>query len=525
MAPGDNDTQARAASPHVVGDQEAVFAFLGDPATHGGAEVTRIDTHGAAVFLAGAFAYKVKRAVFFPYMDFSTLEKRRDACRAEVEIGRRSAPALYLGVVAVVRDGDAFRMVDAAEAGARALEYAVKMARFPADATLDKVVERGALPDDLVAALAQAVAASHAAAPIVSDADTVSAFASYLEDNGTEFASRPDLFAPEDAARLAGAMGDALDRLGPLLRARQASGFVRRCHGDLHLRNIVLFEGAPMLFDAIEFNPAIATCDVLYDLAFLVMDLWQRGLFGTANGLLNRYLWARGGDDLLDGLAALPFFLALRAAIRAKVEMAGLVHLAGDKRAEAEGRVRHFFKAALTFIDGAPAPGPLPETVDPRAGLLAVGGLSGTGKTTHALAWAPFFGRPPGAVIVRSDVERKRLFATPLEEKLPPEAYTREASELVYGALERLADRILATGQSVIVDAVHARPEERARIEAVAHARAVPFTGIWLEAPPETLVARVEARKGDASDADAAVVRRQQAYDLGPIGWARRDSR
>ena len=226
-----------------------------------------------------------------------------------------------------------------------------------------------------------------------------------------------------------------------------------------------------------------------------------------------------------DGLAALPFFLAMRAAIRAKVECSGLVHLAGDTRAQGEARVRHFFKAAASFMDGAPAQGPLPPSVARPEGLMAVGGLSGSGKTTHALAWAPFFGRPPGAVIVRSDVERKRLAGVPLDEKLPAASYTPEASVAVYAALERLAGQVLATGQSVIVDAVHARPGEREKVEEVARKAGVPFAGIWLEAPEETLIARVEGRSGDASDADAAVVRRQQDYDLGPLTWARVDSR
>lgn len=516
------------ASSHVVEDQSALFAALADPAIHGlppGESVTRIDTHGAAVFLAGPFAYKVKRAVFFPFMDFSTLEKRRAACEAELAIGRGSAPALYLAVEAVVRRDGALRLVPLQEANGGAVDYAVKMRRFPADATLDKVAAQGPLSADLIAGLAAAVRASHEAAPTERERDTVAGFASYLEDNEREFAARPDLFDPERAERLARSMGHALQDLAPLLRARAQAGLVRRCHGDLHLRNIVLFEGRPLLFDAIEFNPAIATCDVLYDLAFLVMDLWQRSLFHAANALVNRYLWERPDDDFLDGLAAFPFFLAMRAAIRAKVEAAGLAHLPPDKRREAEARVRHFFEAALAFMKGAPACGPLPPSVTVPRGLLAVGGLSGSGKTTRALAWAPFLGRAPGAVIVRSDVERKRLFSTPLTQKLPQEAYTPEASAQVYAQLGRLAARILATGQSVIVDAVHARESERMDVERVARGCGMPFAGIWLEAPAETLVARVDARTGDASDADANVVRHQQTYDLGHLTWARLDAR
>ncbi|MBB6307065.1 AAA family ATPase [Xanthobacter tagetidis] len=496
---------------HVVADQGAVFAFLADPAAHGlpaGEHVTRIDTHGAAVFLAGPFAYKVKRAVLFPFMDFSTLEKRRAACSAEVEISGAGAPGLYLGVVPIVRRGARFALGGDGEA----VEHAVKMRRFDTALTLDKVAERGALTPDLAKALARTVAAAHAAAPVKRGFDTAGRLASYLADNEREFAARPDLFPPGEAQALSRLSQEALARVAPLLATRSADGFARRCHGDMHLRNIVLIDGAPTLFDAIEFNDDIATCDVLYDLAFLLMDLWQRGAHRAANIVFNRYLWA-SDDAMIDGLAALPLFLSLRAAIRAKVEAAGLGHLQGAALDEGEARVRHAFAAALGFLAGGP---------QAAVRLVAVGGLSGSGKSTWAAQEAPALGRAPGAAIVRSDIERKRVFGIAETERLTSAAYAPAIGEQVYARIRALAARVLATGQSVIVDAVHARPDERAAVEAVARAAGVPFEGVWLEAPAAELVRRVETRTGDASDADAAVVRKQLAYELGEIGWRRK---
>lgn len=495
---------------HVVADQSAVFAFLADPATHGlppGERVTRIDTHGAAVFLAGPFAYKVKRAVLFPFMDFSTLEKRRAACAAEVAISGAGAPGLYLGVVPIVRRGDGLAL----GGDGAAVEHAVKMRRFDTELTLDKVAERGALTPGLAKALAATVTAAHAAARVRADFDTAGRLGSYLADNEKEFAARPDLFPAAEADELARRARAALAAAAPLLAARSAAGFARRCHGDMHLRNIVLIDGAPTLFDAIEFNDDIATCDVLYDLAFLLMDLWQRGEHHAASIVFNRYLWA-AADAMIEGLSALPLFLSLRAAIRAKVEAAGLGHLTGAALAEGAARVRHAFSAALGFLarDGAAAPR-----------LVAVGGLSGSGKSTWAMNAAPGIGRPPGAVIVRSDIERKRLFGAAETERLAPAAYAPEAGEAVYARIRALAGRVLSTGQSAVVDAVHARPDERAAVEAVAREMGAGFEGVWLEAPAAELIRRVAARTGDASDADPAVVRAQLAYDLGEIGWRR----
>ena len=493
---------------HVVADQGAVFAFLGDPATHGLSEpVKRIDTHGAAVFLAGADVYKVKRAVRFSYMDFSTLAKRRAACEAEMAVNRPNAPALYLGVLPITRTGDRLHLGGDGEV----VEWAVHLRRFDENATLDHVAARGPLGAALVSELAQAIVAAHRRAPRRDGGMATIPLQRALRETTDELGEDADIFAASSIERLRSSLPAAFARAEPLLRGRGASGEVRRCHGDLHLRNIVLVDGKPVLFDAIEFDEAIATTDILYDLAFLVMDLCERGLRADANKLLNHYLWACDDEPAeIEGLALLPLFLSLRAAIRAKVAVAQLRLNPETPGPAAEARA--YCDAALRFL----------EPVAPR--LVAVGGLSGTGKSTLAAAVAPSFGAAPGALHLRSDIERKRLFGVAATARLADDAYRPDVTAEVYRRLMTFAETAISGGRSVIVDATYHRAPERQEIEAAARRMNVPFTGLWLDAPIELLRNRVTGRQGDASDATEAVVAAQARDDTGPIGWRRLDA-
>ncbi|HUG63043.1 MAG TPA: AAA family ATPase [Methylomirabilota bacterium] len=491
---------------HIVEDQSAVFTFLEDPATHGVA-VTRIDTHGAAVFLVGADAYKVKRAVRFPFMDFSTLEKRRRACQAEVEINGPGAPGIYLGVTCIARDGD--RLV--LDGDGEVADFAVHMRRFDETLTLDRVAAAGGLEPGVIRDLVAAVHASHARAPRRPGEPAAEALARYLDQNREAFAEQPDVFPAERADRLVRRSKAEWTRLRPLLMARGEAGYARRCHGDLHLRNIVLIDGRPTLFDAIEFDDGIATGDVLYDLAFLIMDLWERGLRQEAGAVLSRYLWS-ADPGMIGGLEALPLVLSIRATIRAKVVAAGLSHLVEAARPSVLDEVHRYFDLAEATL----------EPVAPV--VVAVGGLSGTGKSTLAAEIAPFLGRIPGAVHLRSDVIRKRLAGVGETERLPSASYTPEATAAVYRALRSEAAAVLRTGASVIVDAVHARPDERDAVAAVAADAGVRFVGIWLAAPLAVLTGRVAARRDDASDATPEVVRGQAARETGRMDWATIDA-
>ncbi len=484
--------------------QEAVFRFLADPKTHKLSEpVHRADTANAVVFLAGADAYKLKRAVKFPFMDLSTLDKRRGACEAEIALNRPLAPDIYLAALPIVRHGESFAIGGDGDV----VEWAVHMRRFDENATLDRVADRGGVSDAIIDKLALAVRRSHDRAPLRDAARAAHALETYIEQNSAAFAERPDLFDPPTARKLTDASRRAFANLRPILLERGEAGFVRRCHGDLHLRNIVLLHGEPTLFDAIEFSDEIASGDVLYDLAFLLMDLEERGLRAAANRIFNRYL-APEPPEALTGLVALPFFLSLRAAIRAKVEAANAVRLDDDKRDEARALAHRYFDCAVKFLAAAP-----PQ-------LVAVGGLSGVGKSALAGVLAPEIGRAPGALWLRSDVERKTMFGIEETVHLPASAYASDVTRGVYERLILKARNALRAGQSVLMDATFAASAERSAATAVAAEVGVAFAGLFLDAPLATRLERIGSRRDDASDANADVARRQTAEPLAEKGWA-----
>jgi uncharacterized protein len=312
---------------------------------------------------------------------------------------------------------------------------------------------------------------------------------------------------PARVERLCTTFRTRLAQLAPLLDTRAEAGQLRLCHGDLHLRNIFLDAGRPVLFDCLEFNDALASVDVLYDLAFLLMDLRHRGLTGFANLVMNRYLDATRDED---GLPALGFFMTLRAAVRAHVAATAA---AGDGAApETVTRARAYLGLAERLLATAPA------------SIVALGGLSGSGKSTVAAQLAPMLGGGAGARLLASDRLRKEAFGVGPETRLPPDAYAPEVSEQVYADLRRRAGAIAGAGGAVIVDAVHARPAERAAIADAAAGAGAAFLGVWLDAPPDVLRARVAARRGDVSDAGPAVLERQLGYDLGALDWMRCDA-
>jgi aminoglycoside phosphotransferase family enzyme/predicted kinase len=498
--------------------QAEVVAFLSDPAayTPPPERVERFETHGALVFLAGDEAWKIKRAVRFPYMDFSTLARRKAACAREVEINRRLAPELYLGSAPIARRRDGgLELVGAGEP----VEWAVRMRRFDQSALLSRMTEAGELPAGLAGDLADAVIESHRTAPVVAGADGAPRMERLIASVGATLAEVDGILGAAGLQQLREGMAEHMRRAAGVLDERAATGSVRRCHGDLHLNNIVLWHGRPTLFDAIEFDEDFATVDTLYDLAFLLMDLDLRGRREVANAVLNRYLWRSGAELDLRGLAALPLFLGLRAAIRAMVtaeqaEQRQRETAAGEPDTRLRNEAVHYRDAALAYL--APAA--------PR--LIAVGGLSGTGKSTLARALAPAAGPAPGAVLLRSDLERKALLSVAETTRLGADAYTEAAGAQVYAVLREKAARTLAAGHAAVVDAVFTHPRERTEIEAVAAQAGVPFAGLWLEAPAADLVARVEARRGDASDATGDVVHRQLARDVGALSsrWTRVDA-
>jgi aminoglycoside phosphotransferase family enzyme/predicted kinase len=459
-----------------MNEQDEVCAFLGR-----GAE--RIETHISVVFLAGALAYKLKRAVRFSYLDYSTLALREKYCRAELALNRRTAPGIYRAVRAVTREADGTLALDGA---GPAVEWVVEMRRFEQDALFDRM----ALTPALMRELTDEIAVFHAQAERVSGYGGAAALAEVMAGNGANLLAAG---LPQEAvARLDAAGRARLAAVGAVLDARRDAGKVRRCHGDLHLGNICLWDGKPVLFDCIEFNDAFSCIDVLYDLAFLLMDLRHRGERDFASLVLNRYLDRTGEAD---GLAVLGLFMSVRAAIRAHV-------LAVQGRAEAGGY--------LALAE---------ELLAPRAPcLVAVGGLSGSGKSTLAAALAGAL----GARVIRSDVVRKALAGVAPEVRLPEAAYDAATTARVYAALHEQAREALAAGFPVILDATFLRAEERRAVAELAPG--VPFLGVWLEAPVAVLAARLAARRGDASDADVEILHRQLRAGAGAVDWWRVDA-
>lgn len=499
--------------------QSEVLEFLADPLTHGfrEGEVQRVRTHISEIFLVGDRALKVKRAVRYAFVDFSTLAARRAACEAEIRLNRRTAPEIYLHTVAI-RRGDAGRLsldMPGHEKAGEPIEWAIVMRRFDERLTLDRLAEQGALRSEWIDALVDAVIDMHRGAETYGRLyGGRGGLEKIIDENAIDMAAFPDSFAPPRLKALIVAQRKLLTANANLLDARREAGLVRRCHGDLHLGNIVLWRERPVIFDCIEFSDDIAIIDVMYDLAFLLMDLDTRGRRDLANRALSRYLGRQSGVEIL---AALPLMLSLRAAVRAKVTA---MTIAGSSNpsdtAPNAARAEHYFQAAERFAAVAPQPC-----------LVAVGGLSGTGKTTLAAALAPELGRAPGALLMRSDVIRKRLADVPPEQKLPENAYTRDNTRRVYETVYREAMAALSAGQCVILDAVFGREHERRACEAVAAAAGIKFIGVWLEAPGATLKSRIVHRishDSDASDATPEVVSLQMSYDLGPITWARLDA-
>ena len=279
---------------------------------------------------------------------------------------------------------------------------------------------------------------------------------------------------------------------------------MRRCHGDLHLANIALVDGRPLLFDAIEFDSVIATTDILYDLAFTLMDLIHFNQGAAANAVINRYLAEARAEDI-DSLLLLPLFLSVRAAIRAHVLFMKSEH-AEDGEAVWQEASRYFDLAGRLIMPKPPM-------------LVAIGGLSGTGKSVLARGLAGLVEPPPGALIVRSDVVRKRLFGVSETTTLPQAAYQADTTERVYDTLSNTAQRVLTQGCSVVLDAAFLQESERTEAASLARKHGVRFVGLFLTAGLATRLARIEQRKRDASDATRDVVLMQEAFAIGAVDW------
>jgi uncharacterized protein len=501
-----------------MGDQSEVIAFLMTPGSYPGevGDVTRIDTHAASVFLAGEYAYKLKRAVKLPYLDFSTYEKRHHFCQLELNINRATAPQLYLRVVPIIRNADGRLQIGGeGEAENTAVDWLLVMKRFNNSMLFDQLAISGNLNPPLMNKLAKTISRFHANSTTFTDSDWYPSLKRIIGDIGNTLCNPDATAIGLDFNRTFEMLRTELAARKELLATRQAAGYVRRCHGDLHLNNIVLLGEEPTLFDAIEFDEELATIDVLYDLAFLIMDLWHRGMRLDANSALNSYFQRDVPAVEWEGLRLLPLFLALRAAIRAMVGMHKLL---------LDGKITERRAIQINIHSYARLAGEVFAAPPPQ--LIAIGGFSGTGKTSLARMVAPYIGAIPGAIHLRTDIERKLLHGVDPQYRLPPEAYTPESRNVVYQRTLARAESVLRTGHSVIFDAVFPDTYWPEAVRQLATRMGTGFQGIWLDAEPVQMMARVTHRTGDASDADPHVVAAQiSSAPPTPPSWVRISTR
>ncbi|MBE9559725.1 MAG: AAA family ATPase [Proteobacteria bacterium] len=467
---------------------------------HSVKNITLIETHISWVILTGDFAYKIKKPVNFGFLDFSTLEKRKQFCDQEITLNSRLAADIYLEVVAIAGTADNPRI----SASNTAFEFAVKMAQFPQSAQLDNMLAAGDLKLEHMDAVGHMIANFHQSTNICDknmtfgDKDAVyqpvdENFKQIKENlKSTDYADRLTMLSQWSKSEST--------RMQSVFSGRKTDGFIRQCHGDMHLRNLVWLNNKPMAFDCIEFNSKLSWIDVISEIAFLVMDLQDRKQQKLANRFLNTYLEHTGDYG---GLIVLPFYLCYRALVRAKVNALRLNQndLRNDERNKTITAFESYLELAVTYT----------QVQEPK--IIIMRGLSASGKSTVSQKLLDDI----GAIRIRSDVERKRLFETTSTNDAPVEVdknintgiYSKNASQQTYTKLIELTSITIQAGYSVVVDAAFLKHEQRELFRQLAQRLEVPFVILEITAPAELLRQRIAQRKNDVSDADLAVLEHQ----------------
>lgn len=487
----------------------ALIDALRDPALYEDSPecITIVETHISWVLLTGQYAYKIKKPLDLGFLDFSTLEARQRYCEQELRLNRRLAPDLYLEVVPITGSATAPRLGGTAAA----IEYAVKMREFPQSAQLDRVLQRGELRDDHVDQLARQIAGFHQRIA-VAGADSVQGTAQNVrepvDENFAHIAARLEGGADREALeRLRGWSDAEFTRRRASFEARKATGFVRECHGDMHLANMALIDDQVLIFDCIEFNENLRWNDVMSEVAFLVMDLDDREQSRLASRFLNDYLEITGDYA---GLAVMRYYLVYRALVRAKVDCIRACQPDVDtaQRDRILEDYRGYIRLALRYTEPPP---PL---------LMITRGLSGSGKSTVAR----LLGEHCAAIRLRSDVERKRLHGLAAGDRsdsgIGGGIYSLDATRHTYGHLENLAGQLLGHGYSVVVDAAFLERERRERFRALANTTGCAFLIVDCQTDAQTLRERVlrrEQAQDDASEAGLAVLE-HQLQNAAPLG-------
>lgn len=457
------------------------------------APIELIQTHVSYVLLTGDYAYKVKKPVNFGFLDFSTLEKRQHFCQEELRLNQRGAAELYLEVIPLTQADDSFQLGGTGEP----VEYAVKMQQFPQSALLSEFFDRNELTESLLERLAHALATFHASAAIndyIRSFGQVSKIRQAIDENYEQteaYIGGPQTQQQFDETR------QYTDRLfaeqQALFDSRMQHNWIRECHGDVHLRNIALWHDKILLFDCIEFNEPFRFVDVMFDIAYIVMDLDARDRRDLSNRFLNAYIEQTGDWE---GLQVLPLYLSRQSYVRAKVTS----FLLSDpsvpesvKQSSAETAARYYRLAW--------------EYTQPQQGqLILMAGLSGSGKSTLARQLA----RQQGAIHIRSDAARKHLAGIPLEASGGADIYTPDMNQKTYDRLRTLGITLAAQGYTVILDAKYDRQPLRQAVISEAEAHQLPLQIVHCTAPLEVLQARLRDRTADISDATADLLPHQQ---------------
>lgn len=483
---------------------------------HPVSDIALIETHISWVVLTGEFAYKIKKPVDFGFLDFSTLEKRHHYCEQEVRLNQRLAPDLYLAVVTITGDMEQARICSQSpDKETPVLEYAVKMRQFAQSAQLDRRLLDGKLEIKQMDAIADMVAGFHLHIDSAGSAEPYGEVDVIYQPVAENFTQIKHNIASGDLTdrlqKLESWSQAECSRLQTIFKQRKEDGFIRECHGDMHLRNLAWLDDKPVAFDCIEFNPFLRWIDVISEVAFLVMDLQHRQQHKMASRLLNRYLEVTGDYA---GLQVLPFYLCYRALVRAKVAaLQSAQALSSEEMVrELKNEFSSYIKLASAYTDvkstGVARPRLRPR---PKPRLIIMRGPSASGKSTVSQQLV----ESSGVIRIRSDVERKRLFNIKASVSSGNEVgagiYTHQASLKTYDRLLQLAELIIRSGYSVIVDAVFLRYEQREPFQALAERLQVDYIILEITASADILRQRISQRKNDVSDADLKVLENQLA--------------
>lgn len=462
-----------------------------------------IQTHVSYVLLTGSYAYKVKKAVDFGFLDYSTLAKRHHFCHEELRLNQRTAASLYLEVLPITQVGTEYRL----GATDNPIEYTVKMQQFPQSALLSHQFQQGTLSEDLLMQLAEAIATFHQAAETdqhIRSFGTVANIRQSIDENYEQtvaFIGGPQTQQQFDDTK---AYTDTFfDTHSALLQQRLDQDKIRACHGDLHLNNICYWQNRLLLFDCIEFNEPFRFVDVMFDIAYIMMDLTIEGREDLAALFLSHYV-ERTGD--WEGLQVLPLYISRQSYVRAKVT-SFLLHdpsVSDHEKQQASAKAAKYYTLAWSCTQ-------------PQAGrLFMMAGLSGAGKSTIARVLS----RQLGGIYLRSDAVRKQLAGIPVDQRGDDPLYTPEMTRKTYERLTALGMLLASNGYTVILDAKFDRQERRQAAIAQAQAQALPLTIVYCTAPMATLQQRVQERRGDIADATPTVLAQQH---MDPFSAAEED--